>query len=206
MKTNLSLLKYAGLPVLGLMLWGIFPLLAMAADLPVQPLPDDPACTTEDRRFMTRAFALAAAATALGNSAYGALLVKDGQVLMEFSNDAITSHDATHHAETGLISFASRKFDRATLAACTLYTSTEPCIMCCGSIRASGIKKFVYGVTAVQVTRLRRRPVPPNPLECREVYTRVGATDVTILGPLLEGDGLAVHAAALAKTAAAARP
>ena len=165
----------------------------------VTPLPDDPACTAEDRKFMARAIELAAAATAKGNSAYGAVLVKDGQILMEFSNDALTSRDVTHHAETGLISFASRKFDKATLAASTLYTSTEPCIMCCGSIRNAGIKKFVYGVTAIQVSALRGRSALPNPLQCREVYTRMGATDVTILGPLLEAEGLAVHAVAFSK-------
>lgn len=177
-----------------------------AAAPAVVPLPDDPACTAEDRKFMVRAFEIAAATAAVGNSSYGALLVKDGQVLMEFGNDSNTSHDVTHHAETGLVSLASRKYDRATLAASTLYTSTEPCIMCCGSIRSAGIKKFVYGVTALQVTRLRGRPVPPNPLECREVYTRVGAADVTILGPLLEGEGLAVHAAAQTKAATTPKP
>ena len=36
-----------------------------------------------------------------------------------------------------------------------------------------------------------------KPLEIREVYTRIGATDVSILGPLMEGDGLAVHATAM---------
>ncbi len=168
-----------------------------------KPLPDDPACTAEDRKFMNRAYELATAAVAQGNTAYGALIVKDGQVVMEFSNDAITSHDATHHAETGLVSLASRKFDREMLANCTLYTSTEPCIMCCGSIRTAGFKRFVYGTTAIQVSRLRGRPVPANPLQCREIYARVGASEVAILGPLMEGKGLAVHAAAMAKLASA---
>lgn len=169
-------------------------------------LPDDPACTAEDRKFMTRAYELAASASAHGNGAYGALIVKDGKVIMEFSNDVTTSHDVTHHAETGLVSLASRKFDHAMLAGCTLYTSTEPCIMCCGSIRAAGFEKVVYGTTATQVTRLRGRAVPPNPLQAREVYARVGASDVAVLGPLMEGQGLAIHAAAFAKLSSSAKP
>jgi tRNA(Arg) A34 adenosine deaminase TadA len=146
---------------------------------------------------MARAYELAASAGAKGNSTYGALLVKGGAVLMEFENDARTSGDVTHHAETGLISVASRKFGRDALAGTILYTSTEPCIMCCGSIRAAGITTFVYGTTAAQVTRLRGNPVSANPLECREVFARTGRTEVVIRGPLMEAEGLAVHAARL---------
>jgi hypothetical protein len=112
--------------------------------------------------------------------------------------------DATHHAETGLISIASRKFGRETVAASVLYTSTEPCIMCCGAIRSAGIKKFYYGTTAIQVLRQRGGKVPENPLQCREVFARIGSGDVAIFGPLMEADGLKVHADAAA--AAASRP
>jgi tRNA(Arg) A34 adenosine deaminase TadA len=171
-----------------------------ATPVKVVPLPDDPACTAEDRRFMARAYELAASAAAHGNSTYGALLVMDGRIIMEGENNANTSHDVTHHAETGLISAASVKLGKAELAKCVLYTSTEPCIMCCGSINNAGIKKFVYGTTAIQVTRLRGRALPIKPLECREVYQRIGAGRVVILGPLMEDQGLAVHAAAMAKT------
>jgi len=178
--------------------------LAIAALTPVQPLADDPACTAEDRRFMARATELAAAAVAHGNGAYGALIVKDGKILMEFENNATTGHDVTHHAETGLMSAASVKLGREVLAQCTLYTSTEPCIMCCGSIRYAGIKKIVYGVTATQVSRLRGRTLPASPLEIREVYERIGSADVVILGPLMEAEGLAVHATAPVPMPAAA--
>lgn len=179
------------------------PLLPLAAAAPtaVKPLPDDPACTDVDRKFMARANTLAAAAARNGNTAYGALLVKDGQVLMEFENDAIISRDVTHHAETGIISAASVKFGPAVLAQTTLYTSTEPCVMCCGAIRTAGIKKFIYGVTGIQSHRLRGRVISENPLQCREVFKRVGAGDVVILGPLLEAEGLAIHAAANAAAA-----
>lgn len=170
----------------------------------VTPLPDDPACTDADRAFMRRANELAAETAAKGNSSYGALLVKDGKVLMEFGNDARTSGDSTHHAETGLISLASRTLGREVVAGSVLYTSTEPCIMCCGAVRAVGIKKFYYGVTAIQVTRLRGTKVPDKPLECREIFERIGSGDVAIFGPLLEAEGLKIHAEALA--AAAARP
>lgn len=181
---------------LGLGLLVLLPALAPAATVPA--LPDDPACTDADREFMHRANVMAAQTAARGNSSYGAVLVKDGKILMEFGNDARMTGDATHHAETGLISIASRKFGREAVAAAVLYTSTEPCIMCCGAIRSAGIKKFYYGTTAIQVTRLRGGKVPDKPLQCREVFARIGSPDVVIYGPLLEEEGLKVHAEAAA--------
>jgi tRNA(Arg) A34 adenosine deaminase TadA len=118
-------------------------LVGVGSALAPSPYPDDPSCTPKDRAFMARAYELADAAGSKGNSSYGALLVKDGAVLLEFENDARTSGDVTHHAETGLISVASRKLGREALAGTILYTSNEPCIMCCGSIRAAGIPTFV---------------------------------------------------------------
>jgi tRNA(Arg) A34 adenosine deaminase TadA len=170
---------------------------AAAAPLEVPALPDDPACTDADRAFMKRANEMAALTAAKGNSSYGAVLVKDGKILMEFGNDARMTGDATHHAETGLISVASRKFGREAVAGSILYTSTEPCIMCCGAIRSAGIKKFYYGTTAIKDTRLRGGKVPDKPLQCREVFARIGSADVVILGPLLEAEGLKVHAEAM---------
>lgn len=171
--------------------------LVAAAD-PLTPLPDDPAATATDRAYITRTIELAAAAAGHGNTAYGALLVKDGKVLMEFENEATTTRDVTKHAETGLLSAASRKFGREALAGAVLYTSTEPCVMCCGAIRAAGIKEFVYGTTALQVSRLRGTKLPAQPLACREIFTRASTTDTVIRGPVLEAEGLSVHAVALA--------
>lgn len=172
---------------------------SLARGAEVQPLPDDPKCTDAERALMKRANELAASALAKGNTPYGALLARNGKIVMEFENDARTSGDVTHHAETGLISKASREFGKEALADTVLYTSTEPCIMCCGSIRALGLKKFVYGTTAIQVQKQRGTPLPKNPLQCREVFARIGMADVVILGPLLEKEGLAVHAKALGK-------
>lgn len=174
---------------------------AHAATANVAPLADDPTCTAEDRKFMARAYELAAIASANGNGAYGALIVKDGKILMEFSNNARTSGNVTHHAETGLVSLTSVRLGVTSMTGCTFYTSTEPCIMCCGAISAAGLKKFVYGTSAWQVTRLRGGTVPANPLECREVFARRSRNDVVILGPLMEAEGLAVHAVHLARVA-----
>jgi tRNA(Arg) A34 adenosine deaminase TadA len=168
---------------------------APAASVPGPvPLPDDPAATAVDRDFMKRAHALAASAARHGNTAFSAILVKDGKVVMEFENDALTTHDVTHHAETGLISVASVKLGAAVFAGSTLYASSEPCLMCCGAIRTAGIARLVYGVTGTQ-GQLSGRQLP-NPLQCREIFARLGSP-ITVVGPVLEAEGLVVRAAAL---------
>jgi len=158
------------------------------------PLADDPGCTATDRRFMARAYELARVAMSHGGAPFGALLVKDGKVLAEFSNCEFATHDVTKHAETGLISAYSPKIDRATFAASTLYTSSEPCTMCCGSIRYAGIRRIVYGTTEEQFLRVIGRPPLPHPLASHEVFART-APGVLVLGPLMEAEGLAIHEA-----------
>lgn len=187
----------------GVLLWTAARTVFAAEAIAVKALPDDPACTAEDRKFMARANELAVAAVAHGNTAYGAILVRDGKVLMEFENDAITSRNVTHHAETGIIAVASVKFGLPALAGATLYTSTEPCIMCCGAVRSAGLKRVVYGVTGTQSHLLRGRAPLPNPLKIREIFQRLGATDIVVHGPLMEAEGLAIHTAALKAAAPA---
>lgn len=175
-------------------------LLAVAARAAVAPLLDDPACDAADRQFMARALELARHAVTHGNHPFSALLVKDGKIIFEYENTIYTTHDLTQHAETGLIGKATQKFDPATLAQCTMYASTEPCIMCCGAIRWAGIKRVVYGVTATQLMKVVAAVLPPapdpvpaiKPLECREVFARTEPA-ISVRGPLLEAEGLAIH-------------
>lgn len=167
-------------------------MLSLSARAAVTPLPDDPACTDTDRLHMKRAFELATEGVKTGNAPFGALLVKDGKVIAEYHNSARTKKDITHHAETGLISAFSGKFDRATFAAATLYTSAEPCTMCCGAIRFAGIGRVVYGVTETQFERIIGAAIPEKPLTSKEVFART-APEVKVLGPLMEAEGLVEH-------------
>jgi tRNA(Arg) A34 adenosine deaminase TadA len=157
------------------------------------PIADDPACTAADRTFMERAYELARYATTHGGAPFGALLVKDGAVIAEYSNCEEATHDVTKHAETGLISAFSPKLDRATFAQSTLYTSSEPCTMCCGAIRFAGIRRIVYGTTETQFLLVMGLPPDPHPLASREVFART-APYTTVAGPLMEKEGLAIHA------------
>ena len=107
-------------------------------------LPDDPIATVTDRKCISRAFEIARSAVVHGNHPFGALLVHQGEILVEYENEVVTSKDVTRHAETGLVSRSTAKLNEKALSKSTLYTSTEPCIMCCGAIHWSGISNVVF--------------------------------------------------------------
>lgn len=170
------------------------PLMAPVAAFAVFPAAshDDPGCTAEDRAFMARAYELARYATTHGGGPFGALLVKDGKILAEYSNCVHSTHDITKHAETGLISAFSPKIDRETFAKSTLYTSTEPCAMCCGAICFSGIGRVVYGTSEAAFEQVMGVTPSANPLRSHELLQRV-SPGTKVLGPLMESAGLEIH-------------
>jgi tRNA(Arg) A34 adenosine deaminase TadA len=79
-----------------------------------------------------------------GGGPFGAVIVKDNNILSESTNRVVLNNDPTAHAEILAIRSASSSLQTFDLDGCTLYTSCEPCPMCLGAIYWSGIKKVVY--------------------------------------------------------------
>lgn len=96
---------------------------------------------------MRRAIALANASVERGGGPFGAVIVKDGEVIAEGSNSVTLNTDPTAHAEVTAIREACRKLGTFHLEDCTIYTSCEPCPMCLGAIYWAGIKRIYYGNT-----------------------------------------------------------
>ena len=57
----------------------------------------------DDELFMRKAIALSKAAAEHGNEPFGAVLVKDGEIVFTNENQVHTRHDPTFHGEAGLI-------------------------------------------------------------------------------------------------------
>jgi tRNA(Arg) A34 adenosine deaminase TadA len=147
------------------------------------------------RRHLRRALELAVQAREHGNQPFGAVLVDaDGNVVLEAENSVVTDRDVTAHAETNLIRAASERFDPDFLERCTLYTSTEPCVMCAGAISLGNVRHVVFGLSSEQFDAL----FPHNParvqplLTSREVFAR-DDHQVEVSGPHLPKESLAVH-------------
>jgi guanine deaminase len=78
---------------------------------------------------------------------FGAVIVKNGEIISKAHNEVIKNNDPTDHAEMMAIREASKKLERFDLSDCELYTSCEPCPMCFAAIHWAKIKKVYYGCT-----------------------------------------------------------
>ena len=85
---------------------------------------------------------------------FGAVIVKDGQIVGEGVNTVTATLDATAHAEITAIRDACRKLNTFDLSDCELYTSCEPCPMCWAASYWAHIKTIYYGNTAEDAARI----------------------------------------------------
>jgi tRNA(Arg) A34 adenosine deaminase TadA len=148
--------------------------------------------------FLRRSFAVARRARANGMHPFGALLVgPDGNVLFEVENGFLPDHDTTAHAERLLATRACREYQPGFLAACTMYTSAEPCAMCAGAIYWAGIGRVVYGLAERRLKEITGNHAenPTLDLPCRIVFA-AGQRSVEVIGPRLEDEAAALHAGA----------
>ncbi len=146
-----------------------------------------------DRQFLRLAIAVARRARANGNHPFGALLADEqGNVLLEAENTVITDSDCTGHAELNLMRLASRQYTFDELSRCTLYTSTEPCPMCSGSIFWGGVGRIVYALSEDGLYAMTGDSPHKLPVGCREVLAH-GGRPIEVLGPALEEEARSVH-------------
>ena len=74
----------------------------------------------------------------------GAVIVKNDKIISRAYNRKEHKKNAIMHAEIIAIDQACKKNKSWHLDDCTLYTTMEPCMMCCGAIIQSRIKKIVF--------------------------------------------------------------
>ena len=65
---------------------------------------------------------------------FGAVIVKDGEIIGRGNNRVLIDNDPTAHAEVVAIRDACRHLKDFQLEGCDIYTSCEPCPMCLGAI------------------------------------------------------------------------
>jgi tRNA(adenine34) deaminase len=74
------------------------------------------------------------------------VICRDGEVVVEVTNQVSREGDVTRHAELVTVSTAQRVLGRKRLGGCTLYTNVEPCVMCSLPVRESGISRVVFSI------------------------------------------------------------
>lgn len=99
--------------------------------------------------FLRRAIALATANVTTGKGGpFGAVVVRNGEIVGEGANSVTNTHDPTAHAEVSAIRAAAKALGTFTLAGCELYSSCEPCPMCLAAAYWARVDAIYYGACA----------------------------------------------------------
>lgn len=108
--------------------------------------------TKED--FMRKAIELSVENVRNGGGPFGAVIVKDGEIVATGVNRVTASHDPTAHAEVSAIRAACQRLGTFNLSGCEIYTSCEPCPMCLGAIYWAHLDKIYYGNNKTDAARI----------------------------------------------------
>ena len=101
----------------------------------------------QDEMFMQQAIDLSIENVANGGGPFGAVIVRNGEVIATGTNRVTATCDPTAHAEVSAIRAACAKLGDFKLAGCTVYSSCEPCPMCLSALYWAGVERIFYGNT-----------------------------------------------------------
>ena len=90
---------------------------------------------------------------------FGAVIVKDGQVVGTGHNRVVSSNDSTCHGEIDAIRNAEKAINSFDLLGCEIYTTSEPCPMSLSAILRANISKVYYGCNLEDNERIGFRDV-----------------------------------------------
>ena len=112
--------------------------------------------------YLKRANDLAVANVEEGGQPFGAVLVKDGEVIGEGVNELHITHDVSGHAEMIAIRRAQQKLQTDCLRGARMYASGEPCPMCYAAMAFVGIDDVVYSASVEEAagSGLTRLTIP----------------------------------------------
>lgn len=85
---------------------------------------------------------------------FGAVVVKNGEMIASGQNRVLLEFDPTCHAEIVAIRGACQALRNFSLAGCELFTSCEPCPMCLGAIYWSRLDRVYYANTRVDAAKI----------------------------------------------------
>ncbi len=95
-------------------------------------------------QFLRKAIELAYKNIEKGGRPFGAVVVKNGEIIASGVNQILVTNDPTAHAELLAIRAASQVLGSANLEGCSVYASGHPCPMCMAAMRLAGIKSVSY--------------------------------------------------------------
>jgi len=105
--------------------------------------------------FMARAIQISIDNVVSGNGGpFGAVIVRNGNIVAEGVNRVTSTNDPTAHAEVVAIRAACAKLGTFMLKDCEIYTSCEPCPMCLGAIYWAHLARIYFGNVAADASQI----------------------------------------------------
>jgi len=147
--------------------------------------------------YMRKAISLAEEnVRSLSGGPFGAVIVKDGQVIGSAVNTVTSDNDPTAHAEVNAIRKACKELGSFDLRGCTLYTSCEPCPMCLAAAYWARVDKIYFaadkndagkaGFDDAFIYKEIARPIPERSLPTEQILGEEGKEPFDIW---MESDG-----------------
>jgi tRNA(adenine34) deaminase len=161
---------------------GIVIALAGAAVLPADRLVAATDTSAEDERFMRAALDEARQ----GDYPFGAVIVRDGQILVRGHNLGRTNGDPTAHGEMVAIRRALAEHGPAGLQGSTLYTTGEPCAMCMGAILWCRFSRLVFAASVQRLATV----IDQIMISSADVAATAPFAPITITGGVLADEAM----------------
>ena len=96
---------------------------------------------------MREAIKLSAESVRSGGGPFGAVIVRNGEIIARGENRVTVCNDPTAHAEVSAIREAAARMGTYDLSGCEIYSSCEPCPMCLGAIYWARLDRLYYAGT-----------------------------------------------------------
>ena len=141
-----------------------------------------------DEIFMKKAIELSALAVQNGNEPFGAVLVKDGEIVYTNENQIYSATDPTFHAEAGLLRRFCGETHITDLSEYALYSSCEPCFMCSGAMVWTKLGRLVYGASNKDLCGI----LGEEGSECSRIVFEHSTHRPQVTGGVLREESLAV--------------
>ncbi|MEH1817013.1 MAG: nucleoside deaminase, partial [Nostoc sp.] len=112
---------------------------------------------------------LALAEAKKGDAPYGAVIVKDNEVVAVAHNTVRRDKDPSAHAEINAIRSLTAKLKNPSLEGYSIYTTGEPCPMCATACVWSGLSEIVYGASIQDLISVNQSQIN---ISCEEVIDK----------------------------------